>query len=74
MRASKDYTDELEKLRRDDSELVLKVSLKALATRKWNYEYRNIYKENVSIFLLNVSDDECKTHGIAKKKDIASKY
>ena len=34
MRARKDYTDELEKLRRDDSELVLKVSLKAPATRK----------------------------------------
>ena len=34
MRASKDYTDELEKLRRDDGELVLRVSLKAPATRK----------------------------------------
>ena len=34
MRASKDYTDELEKLSRDNGELVLTVSLKAPATRK----------------------------------------
>ena len=34
MRVSKASTKELEKLRRDDSELVLKLTLKAPATKK----------------------------------------
>ena len=34
-----------------------------------------IFTKRMSVFSYWMwSDDECKTHGIAKKKDIASKY
>ena len=38
MRRSQGYTDELEKLTRDDSGLAVAIDLKAAATKKWDLD------------------------------------
>lgn len=48
------YTIELENLKHDDAELVLKGNLKTSITKKWDFECGDIYMENIYNFLLNV--------------------
>ena len=47
MRRSKGYTDELEKLTWDDTDLTLTVKLKAAATKNWGWESQVILRQNI---------------------------
>ena len=50
MRASKGYTQELEKLNRDDRELTLKINFKTPITIKSVFGFMNIQNASISIF------------------------
>ena len=50
MRASKGYTQELEKLNQDHRELTLKINFKTPITKKRAFGFMNIQNAGISIF------------------------
>ena len=49
MRRSKGYTDELEKLTRDDGDVTLTIKLKKAAEKKWDWGLLPIHRLNIRI-------------------------
>ena len=57
MRRSKGYTDELEKLTRDDSDTTLTVKLKAAANKKNEVESHRIFTSRILLYSVQQRHD-----------------
>ena len=73
MTGSKGYTDELEKLTQDDSDLRLTIKLQAAATKKLKLKVKGYSQAEYYYTLSNRGMIiSCKNYGISKEIDIAA--
>ena len=70
MRASKGYTQELEKLNRYHRELTLKIDFKTPITEKGVFGFMNIQNASTSLLTERGLTMKYKSYDIAKKKNI----